>query len=139
MWIMLLFPEGFEDNLHAETCYIAGTIFVILFKLRSIAPSLREEHGRRPHSSIKSLVTLYLASIEQMLCLSIRYMCQPLIYATCNGTVLRKSKCMYSSFIVLEGMYVPVLLIPCSIPENKLSVVQSFISRPRGAEDAVSL
>jgi len=40
---------------------------------------------------------------------------------------------------MLEGMYVPVLLIPCSIPEDKLSVVQSFISRPRGAEDAVSL
>jgi len=37
---MLLFLEGFEENLHAETRYIAGIIFVILFRLRSIALSL---------------------------------------------------------------------------------------------------
>jgi len=57
-----------------------------------------------------------------------------------HGTVLRKSKCMYNSIIVMRGcMSLLSFVFPCFTSKDKLLVVQSFISRSRGAEDVVSL
>lgn len=108
--------------------------------LRSIAPFLRKDNGQQPHSSITSFVTLYLVSREQMLCLSVKYTCQPLIHATCMELFCENQNvCITVS--LLQGGVCPCCLsrFRVSSPKHKLPVLQSFISWSRSVRDAVSL